>query len=102
MNENLYYYFNKVEGLTAVCRTNNEIFRGDAPELEVGKEYHVSFFSVLRSSSDVILEEFGTDYEFNSTLFDYYLNGVKQKMISIFIMMTILLHILELEKLRRR
>ena len=35
-------YFNKVDMLTAVCRTNSSWSRGEQPELEIGKTYKVS------------------------------------------------------------
>ncbi len=67
-------YFNKVETLTAVCRTNSSWARGEYPELEVGKEYRVSYIGVLRSITNIRLADFG-DKEYNSMCFDLYENG---------------------------
>ena len=67
-------YFNKVETLTAVCRANSSWARGEYPELEVGKEYRVSYIGVLRSITNIRLADFG-DKEYNSMCFDLYENG---------------------------
>lgn len=67
-------YFNKVDTLTAVCRTNSSWSRGEQPELEVGKTYKVSHIGVLRSCTNIRLDEFG-DNVYNSTCFDLYENG---------------------------
>ena len=68
-------YFNKVDTLTAVCRTNSSWSRGEQPELEVGKTYKISHIGVLRSCTNIRLSEFG-DNEYNSTCFDLYENGI--------------------------
>ena len=67
--------FNEVNTLTAICR-RNYIFKGECEyqELKIGKRYHITHISVLRSSTDIMLSEFGHK-EFNSVCFDIYENG---------------------------
>ena len=67
-------YFNKVDHLSAVCRTNSSWAHGEYPELEIGKTYQVSHIGVMRSSTKIRLSEFGNK-EYNSTCFDLYENG---------------------------
>lgn len=67
-------YFNKVSTLTAKCVSNESWADGIKDELEEGKEYKVSYISVLRSSTQIMLEEFG-DKEFNSVHFEIRENG---------------------------
>ena len=68
--------YNKVSYLTAKCRRNVSNFyrREEYPELEVGKTYDVSHIGVLRSSSWIILREFG-DKEYNAACFEIFENG---------------------------
>lgn len=67
-------YFNKVETMTAVCRTNSSWSHGDHPELEIGKTYHVSQIGVLKSSTIIRLAEFGNK-EYPSIAFELFENG---------------------------
>ena len=67
-------YFNKVETMTAVCRTNSSWSHGNHPELEIGKTYQVSHIGVLKSSTIIRLTEFGNK-GYSSTCFDIYENG---------------------------
>ena len=68
--------YNEVRDLTATCRRNSSNFyrREEYPELEVGKTYEVSYIGVLRSSSWIILKEFG-DKEYNAACFEIFENG---------------------------
>ena len=68
-------YFNKVDTLTAVCRTNSSWSRGEQPELEIGKTYKVSHIGVLKSCTNIRLAGFGNK-EYNSTCFDLYENEI--------------------------
>lgn len=74
--ENFSKNYNKVRYLTAKCRRNASNFyrREEYPELEVGKTYEVSYIGVLRSSSWIILKEFG-DKEYNAACFEIFENG---------------------------
>ena len=66
--------FNEVNGITAICRSTLDRIRGDHPELEVGKEYEVTHFGVLRSSSYIIVK--GHDgKKYGAQLYDIYDNG---------------------------
>ena len=67
--------FNEVNTLTEICR-RNYIFKGECEykELKIGKRYQISYIGVLRSSTIIILSEFGHK-EFNSVCFDIYENG---------------------------
>jgi len=67
-------YFNKVSTLTAKCVSNESWADGIKDELEEGKTYKVSYISVLRSSTQIMLEEFGKK-EFNSAHFEILENG---------------------------
>lgn len=67
-------YFNKVNTLTAVCCSTSSWAYDDCTGLEIGKTYHVTHIGVLKSSTNVILEEFGNRV-FNSTCFEIYENG---------------------------
>lgn len=67
-------YFNKVETMTAVCKTNSSWVHGDHPELEIGKIYQVSHIGVLRSNTLIRLAEFGSN-EYASTCFELFENG---------------------------
>ena len=49
-------YFNKVNTLTAKCVSNESWADGIKDELEEGKTYKVSYISVLRSSTQIMLE----------------------------------------------
>ena len=73
--EYLKEYFNEVHTLTAKCKRNkSELWvRESYPELEIGKTYHVSHIGVYRSSTKIILREFG-DKEYNSVCFDIFEN----------------------------
>ena len=67
--------FNEVDTLTAVCRRTYVSEGGcEYKELEVGKRYHISHIGVLRSSTIIMLSEFGYK-QFNSAYFDIYENG---------------------------
>lgn len=61
MDEEAYLkeYFNKVNSLTAICHNTECWLHGGYEELEVGKEYKVTYISVRRSSSLIMLEGFG-------------------------------------------
>ena len=67
-------YYNEVDDITAICRSNNNWAHGKYQELEIGKTYKVSHIGVLRSSSNLLLVDFG-DKEFNVGCFDLYENG---------------------------
>lgn len=66
--------FNEVNTLTAVCKSRNSLYGGEYTELEIGKRYQISHIGVLRSSTIIMLSEFGHK-EFNSVCFDIYKNG---------------------------
>lgn len=74
-HKDLKSYFNEVQGITAVCRSNKDWIFGEHPELEAGKTYEVTHFSVLRSSSSVVLKDF-PGREYNCVCFDFYEDGV--------------------------
>ena len=67
-------HFNKVDTITAKYVSNESWADGIKDELEEGKIYKVSYISVLRSSTQIMLDEFGTK-EFNSVLFEIFENG---------------------------
>ncbi len=67
-------YFNKVETMTAVCKTNSSWSHGDHPELEIGKTYQVSQIGVLKSITMIRLAEFGNK-EYSSGCFELFENG---------------------------
>lgn len=73
-NEYIKKNFNDVSTLTAVCKSRNSLYGGEYTELEIGKRYHISHIGVLRSSTIIMLSEFGHK-EFNSVCFDIYENG---------------------------
>ena len=76
MKDDIKEYFNEVRTeITAVCRSVHSWAGDNCSGLEIGKTYHVSHIGVLRSKTNIILEEFG-EREFNSTGFDLYENGV--------------------------
>ena len=62
-------YFNKVNTLTAICRSTSTWAHGEYQELEIGKTYHVSYIGVLRSSSNIMLDEYG-DKVYKAGCFD--------------------------------
>lgn len=66
--------FNEVNTLTAVCKSRNSLYGGEITELEIGKRYQSSHIGVLRSSTIIMLSEFGHK-EFNPMCFDIYENG---------------------------
>ena len=66
--------FNEVDNITAVCRSNSSYYRGEYPELEIGKAYKVTHIGVFRSRTDLLLEGFGYK-DYNSVCFDLYENG---------------------------
>ena len=72
--EELAEEFNEVSGITAVCRSTLDRIRGDHPELEVGKEYEVTHFGVLRSCTYIIVKGHGGK-KFGAQLFHIYDNG---------------------------
>ena len=68
--------FNKVSSLTAKCQRNISklwVYE-EYPELEIGKIYDVSHIGVYRSSTRIILREFG-DKQYNACCFDIFENG---------------------------
>lgn len=67
-------YYNRAEGLTAICKSTECWARGEYPELQIGKEYRVSHIGVLRSCTNIMLEEF-EGKEYNSTCFEIYEYG---------------------------
>ena len=67
-------YFNKVNTLTAICRSTSTWAHGEYQELEIGKTYHVSYIGVLRSSSNIMLDNYG-DKVYNAGCFDLCENG---------------------------
>ena len=66
--------FNEVNTLTAVCKSRNSLYGGEITELEIGKRYQISHIGVLRSTTLIMLSEFGHN-EYNSACFDIYENG---------------------------
>ena len=68
--EDVKYYYNKVDGFTAVCTSTQSWLRGNYDELEVGKTYRVSHIGVQRSCTEIILEEF-PDKDFLTGVFDF-------------------------------
>ena len=66
--------FNEVNTLTAVCKSRDSLYGGEYTELEIGKRYQISHIGGLRSSTIILLLEFGLK-EFNSVCFDIYENG---------------------------
>ena len=66
--------FNEVNTLTAVCKSRNSLYGGEYTELEIGKRYQISHIGVLRSTTLIMLSEFGYK-EYNSMCFDIYENG---------------------------
>lgn len=66
--------FNEVSNLTATCTFNCAWPRDTYPELEIGKTYKVTHIGVYRSSTEIILEEFGHK-EFMAICFDLYEDG---------------------------
>ena len=73
-NEYIKYNFNEVNTLTAVCKSRNSLYGGEITELEIGKRYQISHIGVLRSTTLIMLSEFGHN-EYNSVCFDIYENG---------------------------
>lgn len=74
LEEHIKKYYNEVNNLTAVCRTNSSWSRGEQRELRIGETYHVSHIGVLRSTTNIMLSEFG-EKEYNAGCFDLYENG---------------------------
>ena len=72
-NEYIKKTFNEVNTLTAVCKSRNSLYGGEYAELEIGKRYQISHIGVLRSSTIIMLSEFGHN-EYNSVCFDIYEN----------------------------
>lgn len=66
--------FNRVTGITAVCRADYSWNHGRGRGLEIGKTYLVSHIGVYRSSSEVMLNGFGQT-RFNAACFDFYEGG---------------------------
>ncbi len=69
-------YYNEVNSLTAVCRSNISWLKGEYPELEIGKTYHVTHISVQKSASYILLSEFGLEKEYLAGCFEIFENGV--------------------------
>lgn len=76
--ERIQKYFNKVDTLSAVCRSISSWAHGDYPELEIGKTYKVSHIGVLRSSTNIMLTDFPSK-EYNTSCFDILENGIPCK-----------------------
>lgn len=76
MNEFIKEYFNEVSTLTAVCRSNSSWIKGEYPELEIGKTYHVTHIGVQKSISYIVLSEFGPEKYYSSGCFEIFENGV--------------------------
>ena len=68
--------YNEVSALTAKCIDKESWYptHKKYPELEIGKTYQVSHIGVLRSSSWIILRDFG-DKEFSAACFELFENG---------------------------
>ena len=66
--------FNEVNTLTVVCKSRNSLYGGEHTELEIGKRYQISHIGVLRSTTLIMLSEFGHK-EYNSAFFDINENG---------------------------
>ena len=73
-NEYIKKTFNEVSTLTAVCTSRNSLYGKEYSGLEIGKRYQISHIGVLRSTTIIMLSEFGHK-EFNSMCFDIYENG---------------------------
>lgn len=74
--EELSQYFNKVEGMTAICRSTRNWLDDYSDVLEVGKTYNVTYIGVQRSITIVMLE--GCGYRgFSHGCFDLYDNGFR-------------------------
>ena len=69
--ERIQKYYNKVDMLSAVCRSKSSWAHGDYPELEIGKTYKISHIGVLRSSTKIMLQEFPLK-EYISSCFDIF------------------------------
>ena len=65
--------FSEVSTLTAVCKSCTSGNGCEYKELEIGKRYQISHIGVLRSSTIIMLSEFGHK-EYNSVCFDIYEN----------------------------
>lgn len=72
-NEYIEKIFNEVSTLTAICKSRNSLYGGEYTELEIGKKYQISHIGVLRSSTIIMLSEFGYK-EYSSVCFDIYEN----------------------------
>ncbi len=69
--EQLRKYFNKVDNLTAICRSKTSWSSEDYSDLEIGKIYKISYIGVQRSTTYIMLEGFGHDV-FKAVCFDLY------------------------------
>ena len=69
--ERIQKYFNKVDTLSAVCRSKSNWAHGDYPELEIGKTYKVSHIGVLRSSTNIMLTDRGVSFGYNNLVVDF-------------------------------
>ena len=69
--ERIQKYYNKVDMLSAVCRSKSSWAHGDYLELEIGKTYKISHIGVLRSSTKIMLQEFPLK-EYISSCFDIF------------------------------
>lgn len=72
--QDLNYYYNKVDGFTAVCKSTQSWLRGEYTELEVGKTYRVTHIGMQRSCTEIILEDF-PDKDFLAGVFDLFRYG---------------------------
>ncbi len=68
-------YFNEVSNITAVCTSLHIDSNENNEGLVIGMTYKVTHIGVLRSKTDVMLEEFGMR-RFNALCFELYENGV--------------------------
>lgn len=67
-------YYNEAFNITARCHFNKCWARGEYPELEIGKLYHVSHIGVLSSITSIMLAEHPMQ-EYNSSCFQLFENG---------------------------
>jgi len=75
--EHIKKYFNEVDGITAICRSDISWARGEYQELEIGKTYQVSHIGILSSFSNIMLN--GLEREYDAGCFDLYEYGRELK-----------------------
>ena len=76
-NEYLRKYFNRVEGITAVCIRKYPLGGDSYLELERGKTYQVAFAGATDCNKTLLMLEDFPFKEYNSVCFDVYDNGVR-------------------------